>query len=154
MATPAYDRSEWLETELSRVRSQNTELKARVAEQAREIGSLTRFRFMLTEQDPADAREAAISMAARATLQADRANASLAFERRAAEQLRSALGDALANLEEALRSLKANDCDSCSGTGREFEGHYDANRAEFMPECEECAGIGLDWSAASAGGEA
>lgn len=154
MATAPFDRVEWIENELRRLQTQNTALKAEIAEQAREIGSLKRFRFMLTEQDPADAREAAISMAARATLQADRANASLAFERRAAEQLRGALGDALANLEEALRSLKANDCESCSGTGRDFDGHYDADRAEFMPECEECAGIGLDWSAASAGGEA
>lgn len=147
-------RAEWLESELSRVQSQNTELKRRVAEQAREIGSLKRFRFMLTEQEPSDAREAAISMAARATLQADRANASLAFERRAAEQLRSALGDALENLADALRSLGASACESCSGTGHEFEGHYDADRADILPECEDCAGIGYDWSAAHAGGAA
>ena len=154
MATPAYDRVEWIENELRRLQTQNTALKAEIAEQAREIGSLKRLRWMLTEQDPANTTEHAISMAARATLKADRANASLAFERRAAEQLRGALGDALENLEEALRSLKANDCESCAGTGRDFDGHYDADRAEFMAECEACAGIGLDWSAVSAGGEA
>lgn len=147
-------RAEWLETELSRVQSQNTQLKRRIAEQAREIGSLKRFRFMLTEQEPADAREAAVSMAARATLQADRAIASLAFERRVSEQLRSALDDALETLSDALCLLGASACDSCSGTGHEFEGDYDADRADILDACEDCAGIGYDWSAAHAGGAA
>lgn len=124
--------------------------------------NLSRFRAMLADEDAEGARDAAVSMAAKATLELDRARRSIAFADERNANLKRLLRDYLETIEEALRSLKAPSCAECGGSGEvdvEVEGY--GSIADDTPpthieraECEECAGLGLDWSAASAGGEA
>jgi|DEB0MinimDraft_10_1074344.scaffolds.fasta_scaffold12412_4 hypothetical protein len=69
------------------------------------------------------------------------------------------VGDYRDTIEAALRALRAARCETCAGAGEievEVEG-YGSIADETPPtyharsECEDCAGIGLDWSAAHEG---
>lgn len=157
----------WKET--ARLRSEldrRNSMVSRLLDQNRKLVAeninLTRFRAMLADEDAEGAREAAVSMAAKATLELDRARRSIAFQDERNANLQRLLRDYRETIEEALRSLKAPKCEPCLGSGEveiEVDG-YGSIADETPPthmertECEDCAGIGLDWSAASAGGEA
>ena len=148
-----------LRSELNRRNQQVCRLMNEKRKLVAENINLTRFRSMLADEDAEGAREAAVSMAAKATLELDRARGSINFLEERNANLQRLLRDYRETIEEALRSLKAPDCESCLGSGEveiEVDG-YGSIADETPPthmertECEECAGIGLDWSAASEG---
>jgi len=110
-------------------------LQARLAKALREVGVLRRFRYELTQAEPEDAKAASIAIAAKATLERDRAVTQADTSEWNLKQVREALSEANLALRDALEKLDAPECEECRGTG------------QHPPEedCEDCGGVGLQW---------
>jgi len=136
------------QTEASRYKAQRESLQERLAALARERDELRRFRYELIQGEAEGSREVAVQIAARATLDRDRALSEARACQQSEKQLRLALHTAHDGLRDALLKCGAPKCEKCGGTG--WEDYRDAELAERIEpwaygDCEDCGGIGLEW---------
>ena len=133
------------QTEASRYKAQRESLQERLAALARERDELRRFRYELIQGEAEGSREVAVQIAARATLDRDRALATARACENSEKQIRSALHEAHDALRDALKKCGAPECEACGGTGWDDPAAFDRADSWERGDCEDCGGVGLEW---------